>query len=235
MKNENGAQRRAFGQKSDVGRGGIRRKYAARLVGTGGLEYPEAETERSHANDHYAKPNLHKRDAILVSYPTANTPAMSTQKIKSVDEAARLAHECHSAGKRVVLTNGCFDILHPGHVDLFDRARREGDVLVVALNSDTSVRRLKGNKRPILGQDERAEIVAAMEAVDLVCVFDEDTPLAAILKIHPDVLVKGADWEVRGIVGQREVESWGGKVVVLGLVDGQSTTGIVNRVVERLS
>ena len=134
-----------------------------------------------------------------------------------------------------MLTNGCFDILHPGHVDLFDRARREGDVLVVALNSDTSVRRLKGNKRPILGQDERAEIVAAMKAVDLVCVFDEDTPLAAILKIHPDVLVKGADWEVRGIVGQREVESWGGKVVVLGLVDGQSTTGIVNRVVERLS
>ena len=160
---------------------------------------------------------------------------MSTQKIKSVDEAARLADEYHSAGKRVVFTNGCFDVLHPGHVDLFDRARREGDLLVVALNSDSSVRRLKGNKRPILGQDERAEVVAAMEAVDLVCVFDEDTPLAAILKIHPDVLVKGADWEVRGIVGQPEVEGWGGNVVVLGLVDGQSTTGIVNRVVERLS
>jgi len=156
---------------------------------------------------------------------------MSTQNIKTVDEAARLVRAYQAEGKCIVFTNGCFDLLHPGHVDLFERSRRQGDLLVVAVNSDPSVRRFKGSSRPIFDQDERAEIVAAMESVDLVCVFDEDTPLETILKIRPDVLVKGADWKDKGIVGQREVESWGGKVVALDLVEGQSTSGILERIV----
>lgn len=160
---------------------------------------------------------------------------MSTAKIKSVDEAAGLARAFRTRSERVVFTNGCFDLLHPGHVALLDHAARAGDVLIVALNSDRSVRRLKGDGRPVFDQRERSELVAALESVDLVCVFDEDTPLETILKIRPDVLVKGADWKDKGIVGQSEVESWGGRVVAMDLVDDQSTTGILERVVERMS
>jgi D-beta-D-heptose 7-phosphate kinase/D-beta-D-heptose 1-phosphate adenosyltransferase len=112
---------------------------------------------------------------------------------------------------------------------LLEQARRLGDALVVAINSDASVRRLKGPNRPIFPEDERAEILQALEMVDYVCTFDEDTPLEAILKIRPDVLVKGADW-ADNIVGSSEVEGWGGKVVALPLVEGQSTTGVIERV-----
>jgi D-beta-D-heptose 7-phosphate kinase/D-beta-D-heptose 1-phosphate adenosyltransferase len=157
---------------------------------------------------------------------------MPTHKMKTVDEVAAVVRDLRSAGMRVVLANGCFDLLHPGHIDLLRKARDHKDALIVAINSDDSVRRLKGENRPIYGQNERAEILAALEPVDLVCVFDEDTPLNAILKIHPDVLVKGADWKGRGIVGQREVEGWGGAVAALELVDGQSTTGIVERILD---
>ena len=137
------------------------------------------------------------------------------------------------SGKRIVFTNGCFDILHPGHIDLLRRARQLGDVLVVAINTDDSVARTKGSKRPIVPEQERAELLAGLEMVDFICAFDEDTPLQAILKIHPDVLVKGADWGIGAIVGRTEVESWGGKVVALSIVEGQSTTGIVERVLTR--
>ena len=135
-------------------------------------------------------------------------------------------------GKQVVFTNGCFDILHSGHIDLLRRARSLGDVLVVAINSDASVARMKGESRPIIPQSERAELLDGMEMVDFVCFFDEDTPLETILTVRPDVLVKGADWTAN-IVGQKEVEDWGGKVVALPLVDGHSTTGIVERVLAR--
>jgi rfaE bifunctional protein nucleotidyltransferase chain/domain len=148
----------------------------------------------------------------------------------SVAEQARKFRE---AGKKVVFTNGCFDILHSGHIHLLQEARKLGDVLVVAINTDASVARMKGSNRPIIPQDERAELLAGLEVVDLVCMFDEDTPLDAILKIHPDVLVKGADWGIAGIVGRAEVESWGGRVVALPLVEGQSTTSIVDRVFAR--
>src|SRR5262249_50759384 len=134
---------------------------------------------------------------------------------------------------KVVFTNGCYDILHPGHVDLLYRARALGDVLVVAINSDESVRRLKGTSRPIFNENERAEILAGLEMVDYVCIFAEDLPLQAILAGHPDVLVKGADWEVDGIVGRQEVEGWGGRVIALPLLEGQSSTGIVERVLAR--
>ena len=151
--------------------------------------------------------------------------------IASVKGVAAEVRKLQSAGKRIVFTNGCFDILHAGHIDLLRRARECGDVLVVAINSDSSVARLKGTNRPIIPERERAELLDALEMVDFVCSFDEDTPLEAILKIHPDVLVKGADWA--NIVGQREVEGWQGKVVALSLVEGHSTSGIVERVLAR--
>ncbi len=159
---------------------------------------------------------------------------MSTYKIATIDSLAETVRELKAGGKRVVFTNGCFDILHKGHVELFRAARKHGDVLVVAINSDGSVRRLKGPGRPVFDQSERAEVLIAMESVNFVCVFDEDTPLETILKIHPDVLVKGADWTDKGIVGQEEVEAWGGEVVAVPLLAGQSSTGVVERILSRL-
>ena len=152
--------------------------------------------------------------------------------IASLQAVAAEVRKLQAAGKTIVFTNGCFDILHSGHIDLLRRARALGDALVVAINSDASVVQLKGSKRPIISESERAELLDAFEMVDFVCTFDEDTPLEAILRIHPDVLVKGADWTAN-IVGQKEVESWGGKVVALALVDGHSTTGIIDRVMTR--
>ena len=152
--------------------------------------------------------------------------------IASLQAVATEVRTLQSAGKKVVFTNGCFDILHSGHIDLLRRARALGDVLVVAINSDASVVRMKGSNRPIVPEQERAELLAGLEMVDFVCRFDEDTPLEAILCIRPDVLVKGADWTAN-IVGQPEVEGWGGKVVAVPLVEGHSTTGIVERVLAR--
>jgi D-beta-D-heptose 7-phosphate kinase/D-beta-D-heptose 1-phosphate adenosyltransferase len=154
-------------------------------------------------------------------------------RVDSLSAISQEVRRLQQSGKRIVFTNGCFDILHAGHVALLQRARELGDVLVVAINSDASVRRVKGPNRPIIPEDERAELLAGLEMVDLICTFDEDTPLEAILKIHPDVLVKGADWGIDGVVGRAEVEGWGGKVVALPLVEGKSTTGIVERVIDR--
>lgn len=159
---------------------------------------------------------------------------MAISKIKSREDTATEALRLRNAGHRVVFTNGCFDLLHAGHIELLNSARRLGDLLVVAINSDESVRRLKGARRPIFPEIERAEILAALEMVDLVTIFGEDTPLETILMIHPDVLVKGADW-VENVVGRQEVESWGGRVATVPLVAGQSTSGILERVLERFS
>lgn len=152
--------------------------------------------------------------------------------IHSRDSVAEEARRLQASGKRIVFTNGCFDVLHPGHLDLLSRARALGDALVVAVNGDDSVKRLKGPKRPVFPEDDRGEVLSALEVVDFVCVFNEDTPLETILKIRPDILVKGADW-ADNIVGSAEVESWGGKVVALPLVPGQSTTGVIERVLQR--
>lgn len=152
--------------------------------------------------------------------------------VASREAVAGEVRKLQAIGKKVVFTNGCFDILHSGHVDLLTRARALGDALVVAINTDKSVARMKGPSRPIIPEDERAELLTGLEAVDFVCMFDEDTPLETILTIRPDVLVKGADWTAN-IVGQPEVESWGGKVVPLPLVEGRSTTGIVERVLAK--
>ena len=153
--------------------------------------------------------------------------------IPSIDSIADTVRQLLATGRKVVFTNGCFDILHPGHIDLLRKARALGDVLLVAINSDESVRRIKGPLRPIFNQEERAELLGALEMVDLVTVFHEDNPLEAILGIRPDILVKGADWGLNSIVGRQEVESWGGRVETLSLTEGQSTTGIVERVLRR--
>jgi D-beta-D-heptose 7-phosphate kinase/D-beta-D-heptose 1-phosphate adenosyltransferase len=153
--------------------------------------------------------------------------------IASLEHLADRTRRLQESGNQIVFTNGCYDILHPGHIDLLYRAKALGDVLVVAINSDESVRRLKGPRRPIFSEQERAELLAALEMVDFVCTFSEDTPLEAILKLRPDVLVKGADWELDGIVGRAEVESWGGRVVALPLLKGESTTGVIERVLTR--
>jgi rfaE bifunctional protein nucleotidyltransferase chain/domain len=154
-------------------------------------------------------------------------------RIESLETISKLTRALQRSGKKVVFTNGCFDLLHSGHIDLLRRGRDLGDALVVAINTDNSVCRMKGSDRPIVPERERAELLAGLEMVDFVCSFDEDTPLEAILKIRPDILVKGADWGIDGIVGRAEVEGWGGKVIALPLVNGKSTTGIVERVLAR--
>ncbi|HVE78086.1 MAG TPA: D-glycero-beta-D-manno-heptose 1-phosphate adenylyltransferase [Gemmatimonadaceae bacterium] len=135
------------------------------------------------------------------------------------------------SGRRgsVVFTNGVFDLLHPGHVDVLTAARRHGDHLVVGLNTDASVRRLKGPDRPVRREAERAYVLAALGCVDAVVLFDEDTPLELIQALGPDVLVKGGDYEESTIVGAREVRARGGRVVVVPLTPGQSTTSLIER------
>ena len=138
------------------------------------------------------------------------------------------------AGKKVVFTNGCYDVLHPGHIRLLESARSLGDVLILALNTDASVQRLKGPTRPLISEDERAELAAALAAVDAVTFFDEDTPRELIGAVLPDVLIKGADW-THFIAGREEVEAAGGKVLALPLEPGYSTTGILEQVLARAS
>ena len=130
---------------------------------------------------------------------------------------------------RVVFTNGVFDLLHPGHVDVLVAARRQGDALVVGLNSDASVRRLKGPERPVRSEAERAYVLAALEAVDAVVLFEQDTPLDLVVALEPDVIVKGGDYSERTIVGAAQVRARGGTVVVVPLTPGQSTTSIIEK------
>jgi len=135
-----------------------------------------------------------------------------------------------AANRRVVMTNGCFDLLHPGHVALLEAAKQEGDLLVVALNSDRSVREIKGPARPLIPEAERAEMLLALESVDRVVIYDDPTPAEVIRALVPDVLVKGADWELDEIVGRDVVEAAGGRVVRVGLLPGRSTSAIVERI-----
>jgi D-beta-D-heptose 7-phosphate kinase/D-beta-D-heptose 1-phosphate adenosyltransferase len=153
-------------------------------------------------------------------------------KTKTVEELIKIRKELKSSGKKVVMTNGCFDILHGGHIYLFREARKQGDVLIVALNDDRSVRKLKGPMRPIFKLKERAEILEAVKYIDYLVSFKEDTPRRLISLILPDVLVKGGDWGKEEIVGRKEVESAGGKVVVIPYLSGYSTTEIINKVLQ---
>ena len=145
-------------------------------------------------------------------------------------EAATFAETARREGRRVVFTNGVFDILHPGHVRYLQQARALGDLLIIGLNSDASVRRNKGPERPINNEAERAEILEALECVDAVTVFDEQTPAEIIRAIQPDILVKGADWAEDAIVGRETVEARGGRVVRVPIERGYSTTEIIRRI-----
>lgn len=133
-------------------------------------------------------------------------------------------------GRRVVFTNGCFDLLHPGHIETLEQARALGDILIVGVNGDSAVRQLKGPGRPILPAMERAEILAALESVDAVVIFEELTPRETIARLLPDVLVKGGDWAGNEIIGREEVEAAGGKVVSVPVVAGHSTTAILSKI-----
>lgn len=147
-------------------------------------------------------------------------------------ELVKVRAQWRSAGKTVVFTNGCYDILHPGHIRLLERARSLGDILILALNTDSSVARLKGPTRPLLSESERSRMSLALEAVDAVTLFDEDTPRELISEVLPDVLVKGADW-AHFIAGREEVEAAGGKVMALALEPGFSTTNIEKELLGR--
>lgn len=153
-------------------------------------------------------------------------------RLYSRDELVHARAEWKQQGRRVVFTNGCYDILHPGHIRLLERSRNLGDVLILALNTDASVQRLKGPKRPFLGERDRAAVALEIEAVDAVTLFDEDTPRELIAAVLPDVLVKGADWS-HFIAGREEVEAAGGEVLALPLEPGYSTTNIVEEIARR--
>jgi len=146
-------------------------------------------------------------------------------------EASRVWRE--RATGLVVFTNGVFDLLHSGHIDILTSARSHGTQLIVGLNSDASVRRLKGPSRPVRSEAERAYVLAALEVVDAVTVFDEDTPLELVLEIRPNVIVKGGDYSIDTIVGAREVQAWGGEAVVIPLTPGQSTTALIEKMSAR--
>jgi len=154
------------------------------------------------------------------------------RKVKSLTGVVRTVRKAQAAGQRVVFTNGCFDLLHRGHIRYLERARSLGDLLVVALNSDASVRRLKGKTRPVVPETERAEVLAALAAVDLVMIFDELDPARVIRAVRPDVLVKGGDWPVDRIVGADFVQSRGGTVRSLPYVEGMSTSALIRRITE---
>lgn len=158
---------------------------------------------------------------------TSFTPAHD--KIIRRQDAARVIADNRN-GKSVVFTNGCFDILHAGHADLLARARAEGDMLIVGVNADASVRRLKGSTRPLNAEEDRQFVLASLACVDYVVLFDEDTPFELIGEVQPDVLIKGGDWSVDNIVGRDIVENRGGRVLSLALKPGFSTTGLIKKV-----
>ena len=158
---------------------------------------------------------------------------MST--VKSISEIKAVRAKLRDERKKIVFTNGVFDLIHAGHVDYLIKAKKMGDVLIVGLNSDDSVKRIKGDNRPILRQDERAFILSNLKPVDYVVLFDEDTPEKLISEIIPDILVKGADWAIEKIVGKEVVERNGGKVVNIEFVNEQSTSKVIDSILKRYS
>ncbi|MEE9912397.1 MAG: D-glycero-beta-D-manno-heptose 1-phosphate adenylyltransferase [Deltaproteobacteria bacterium] len=134
-------------------------------------------------------------------------------------------------GKKIAFTNGCFDILHVGHVRYLKEAKKTADILVLALNSDDSVRAIKGEKRPLVGEMERAEVLAALDCIDFVTIFSELTPLTLICYLKPDILIKGGDWPEDKVVGRDEIKTWGGHVTIIPEIAGKSTTNIVDKII----
>ena len=157
------------------------------------------------------------------------------EKVLAREDLPVRVNELKQRGLRIVFTNGCFDILHPGHLSYLQKARSLGDVLIVGINSDRSVKELKGNLRPIFDQEERCELLSGLESVNFVTIFDESTPRDLIKVILPDVLVKGGDWSLEQIVGREEVEASGGRVVSLPFEEGYSSSAIIQRILKRYS
>ncbi len=155
------------------------------------------------------------------------------EKIKRREELLKIVARLKAEGKRIVFTNGCFDLLHVGHIRYLEKAKTLGDILIVGVNSDRSVRLLKGPKRPILPEDERAEILSGLRCIDYITLFEEPTPLELIAQIQPHLLVKGGDWAKEAIVGKEIVEASGGKVVVLPFVEGHSTSNLIETILTR--
>lgn len=155
------------------------------------------------------------------------------EKIKRRDILRNIVQDLRAKGKRVVFTNGCFDLLHVGHIRYLEKARTLGDVLIVGLNTDRSVQTIKGPHRPILPEEERAEVLSGLWCVDYVTLFDEPTPLELITSLQPDVLVKGGDWAKETTVGREVVEESGGEVVILPFVEGSSSSNIIETILER--
>lgn len=153
-------------------------------------------------------------------------------KVVAQDELMSRVADAKRTGRRIVFTNGCFDLLHPGHTRLLEQSRELGDILILALNSDRSVHENKGTGRPIVNEAERAEVAAALKAVDYVVLFDEATPREVIARVLPDVLVKGGDWGPNEIVGREEVEAAGGRVVSIPIEPGYSTSAIIERILK---
>ncbi len=158
---------------------------------------------------------------------------MKHGKIKTLEQLVKIRSRLRRQKKKVVFTNGCFDILHRGHIECLRKAKSLGDVLMVGINSNSSVRKVKGDKRPIISQSDRAEIISALEMVDYVLVFEEKTPEKIISALVPDVLVKGSDYRKEQIVGKDFVESCGGRVVRVKHIPGKSTRGIIQKIINR--
>jgi D-beta-D-heptose 7-phosphate kinase/D-beta-D-heptose 1-phosphate adenosyltransferase len=155
------------------------------------------------------------------------------QKVKARRELLRIINDLKAEGKRIVFTNGCFDLLHIGHVRYLEKAKALGDVLVIGVNSDASVRKLKGLKRPILPEAERAEILSGLGCVDYITLFDEMDPLKLITSLRPNVLVKGGDWTKEQTVGKEVVERSGGEVVIIPFVKGASTSTLIETILKK--
>jgi rfaE bifunctional protein nucleotidyltransferase chain/domain len=154
------------------------------------------------------------------------------KKIKSLSSLLKELVKLHRKGKKVVFTNGCFDILHYGHARYLQEAKDKGDILIVGVNSDSSIKKIKGKNRPIVDQKNRLGLLAALTCIDYLVLFKEDTPLRLIKRIKPDIIIKGADWEKDKIVGSDFVKSYGGKVLTIKLVKGLSTTSLIDRIVK---
>jgi rfaE bifunctional protein nucleotidyltransferase chain/domain len=154
------------------------------------------------------------------------------EKKKSLKQLKRTLSVLRSKSKVIVFTNGCFDILHAGHARYLEAAKKKGDILVVGVNSDHSIKRIKGDKRPVINENNRLDLIAALESVDYAVIFNEDTPLNLIKQLKPDILVKGSDWKEADIVGKDFVSSYGGKVQTIKLVRGLSSTNLINKIAQ---
>lgn len=156
---------------------------------------------------------------------------MMNKKIQKIDDLVKIREQLKCQGKKFVFTNGCFDLLHSGHVHLFSEAKKKGDVFIVAVNDDSSVKKIKGESRPIFPLEERLEILAAVEEIDYLASFSEETPQKIITLLLPDVLVKGGDWKPEEVVGKKEVEEAGGRVEIIPYLKDRSSSEIINRII----